>query len=85
MAGSCPSDRFFLKIDGAGEVGLSAIGEGIASPFPPGDEQVTVQNHFAVSRQYYKTSDYLSSQHPRKTFFPTSAAKTYPSLDNFGL
>ena len=81
MDGSCPSDLFFLKIDGACEDGPRAIGEGISRPFPPGDEQVTVQNHFPVSRQYYKTSDYLSSQHPRKTFLPTSVAKTYPYLE----
>jgi hypothetical protein len=54
MDGSCPSDLFFLKIDGAGEDGPRAIGEGISRPFPPNDEQVTVQNHFAVSRSIIK-------------------------------
>lgn len=52
MDGSCPSDLFFLKMDVAGEDGLSAIGEGISSSFPAvelddGDEQVAVQNHFS--------------------------------------
>lgn len=71
MDGNCPSDFFFLNMDGAGEDGLSAIGDGISSPFPAvalddGYEQVAVQNHFyPMSRQYYKTSDYLSSQHPK--------------------
>lgn len=51
MDGSCPSDLFFLKIDGAGEDGLRAIGEGISSSSPAvqlvdGDQQVSVQNHF---------------------------------------
>lgn len=51
MDGSCPSDLFFLKMDGAGEGGLSAIGEGIASSFPArelddGNEQVAVTKSF---------------------------------------
>lgn len=53
MDGSCPSDLFFLKMDGAGEDGLSAIGEGISSSFPAveldgGGERVAVQNLFTI-------------------------------------
>ena len=84
MDGSCPSDLFFLKIDGACEDGPRAIGEGISRPFPPGDEQVTVQNHFPVSRQYYKTSDYLSKSAPSKNISPNFCGKNIPLFGNFG-
>lgn len=54
-------------MDEAGEDGLSAIGEGISSPFPAAE--VAVQNQFAaVTQVYWKTQDYLSSQHPKTIF-----------------
>jgi len=70
MDGRCPSDLFFLKIDGAGEDGPSAIGEGISSPLPAvelqdGDEQVALQIHFTGVTQYYNTPNYLSSHAPK--------------------
>lgn len=89
MDGSCPSDLFlffFLKIDGAGEDGPRAIGEGISSPFPAVELQTATQvasQIRATDASIYKTSDYLSSQ-PPKTFSTTSVVEVFPYLDTFG-